>query len=68
MKKYEQIDISGDVGLHISGNTLKELFENAALGISDLSTDISGLKEIKKKRSPLIPTAARTFWSCGSTN
>ncbi len=53
MKKYEQIDISGDVGLHISGNTLKELFENAALGMSDLITDISGLKETEKREITL---------------
>lgn len=41
MKRYEQIDISGDAGLTIYGKTLEELFENAAAGLSELITDLS---------------------------
>jgi SHS2 domain-containing protein len=47
MKKYEQIDISGDVGLRIWGNTLEELFVNAAEGMYELMTEISGIEEKK---------------------
>ena len=36
MKNYEQIDISGDVGLRIRGENLEELFESAAPGESIL--------------------------------
>jgi SHS2 domain-containing protein len=45
MKKYEQIDISGDVGLRISGRTLEELFENAAEGLFELITDQTKITE-----------------------
>jgi SHS2 domain-containing protein len=49
MKKYEQIDISGDVGLKIWGKTLEELFANASEGMFELITDTSGIKEEEKK-------------------
>ncbi len=49
MKKYKQLDISGDVGLRIWGNNLDELFENAAKGMFNLITDISRIKETEKK-------------------
>jgi len=49
MKKYEQLDISGDTGLKILGKTLEELFKNAALGMSELVTDISKIKEEEEK-------------------
>lgn len=53
MKKYEQIDISGDVGLRIWGDNLEELFENAASGMSELTTDTSKIKETDKKEFAL---------------
>ena len=49
MKKYEQLDISGDVGLRIWGENLEELFTNAAEGASGLITDLSGIKETEEK-------------------
>jgi len=49
MKKYESLDISGDVGLRIRGESLEELFENAAAGMSGFITDTSGIKETEKK-------------------
>ena len=49
MNRYEQIDISGDVGLTIYGETLEELFENAAAGLSDLITDSSALEASEVK-------------------
>ncbi len=49
MKKYEQIDISGDAGLIIRGETLGELFENAAEGMSEIITDPSRINETEKK-------------------
>ncbi len=49
MKRYEQLDISGDVGLRVRGKTLEELFENAAAGMSELITDASRTKETEKK-------------------
>ncbi|NOZ69628.1 MAG: archease [Deferribacteres bacterium] len=49
MKKYEQIDISGDVALRVWGRTLEELFRNAAEGLSDLITDRGGIKETEER-------------------
>lgn len=49
MKKYETLDIAGDMGLKIWGKTLEELFENAAAGISELITDTFKIKETEKK-------------------
>jgi len=49
MKKYKPIDVSGDAGLRVSGETLQELFENAALGMSELITDTVKIKETEKK-------------------
>jgi SHS2 domain-containing protein len=50
MKKYEQIDISGDAGLRIWGRDFEELLLNAAEGMSELITDTSGIKETEKKK------------------
>jgi len=44
MKKYEQIDISGDVGLKAWGQDLEELFQNAAEGLFTLITDSSSVR------------------------
>ena len=49
MKKYEQIDISGDGGLRIWGAKFEDLFENAAEGMFTLITDASVIKEIETK-------------------
>src|SRR4030067_1778597 len=45
MEKYEQFDISGDVGLKIFGQTLNDIFTNAALGMYSLITDTGKIKE-----------------------
>lgn len=45
MKKYEQFDISGDVGLKIFGQTLNDIFTNAAMGMYSLITDTGKIKE-----------------------
>lgn len=45
MKYYEQIDISGDVGLRIRGATIEELLTNAAEGMFDLVTDLKTVQE-----------------------
>ncbi len=49
LKQFEQIDISGDVGLKVWGQDLEELFENAARGMSDLITDVSMVTESEKR-------------------
>jgi len=49
MKRYEQIDISGDVGLTIYGKTLEGLFENAAEGLSSLITDLTSVEVSEDK-------------------
>ncbi len=49
MKKIEQIDISGDVGLRIRGKSLEELFENAAIGMVNLITDPLKIKETEHR-------------------
>jgi SHS2 domain-containing protein len=53
MKKYEQIDISGDAGLKIWGKTLEDLFQNAAYGTWELITDPSGVREKEKREITL---------------
>ncbi len=53
MKKYEQIDISGDVGLRIRGESPERLFENAAEGMFNLITDTSTVKETEQKEIAL---------------
>lgn len=49
MKKYEPLDISGDVGLRVWGKTLEELFENAATGMYELITNTSQIREVDKR-------------------
>jgi SHS2 domain-containing protein len=49
MKKYEQLDISGDAGLRIWGENLEELLTNAAEGLSELITDLSGIEETERR-------------------
>jgi len=44
MKKYEQLDISGDAGLRIWGKDLEDLLTNAAEGLGELITDLSAIK------------------------
>lgn len=47
MKKFEILDFSGDVGLRVFGDNLCELFVNAAVGMSSLIADLSGIKKRK---------------------
>jgi len=53
MKKFEQIDTAGDVGLKVWGNTMEELFENAAEGMFTLITDISTVNEHEEREITL---------------
>lgn len=49
MKSYEEIDISGDVGLRIWGKSLEDLFVNAASGMISFMTDrLSGATTDKR--------------------
>ena len=41
---YEHLDISGDAGVRAWGDTLEDVFENAALGMYDLITDMEKVK------------------------
>ena len=47
MKKYEPLDISGDVGLKAYGGTIDEVFINAAVGMYSLITNINLIEEKK---------------------
>lgn len=51
--KYQQIDISGDVGLRVLGRTPEELLGNAAAGMSDLITDMSKINETVRREVSL---------------
>jgi SHS2 domain-containing protein len=53
LKKIEQIDISGDVGLRVRGKTLEELFENAAIGLVGLMTNPFSIKETEHREISL---------------
>jgi SHS2 domain-containing protein len=50
MKKFEQLDISGDVGLKIRGSGLEDLFKNAASGLFGLITDVSKIEGSEDKK------------------
>jgi len=54
MKKYEQLDISGDVGLRVWGQTLEELFAHAAEGMGELVTDTTNVEQTEKKEISLV--------------
>ncbi len=54
MKKYEQVDISGDVALRVWGKNPEELFKNAAEGLSGLITDPAGIKETEEREIVLV--------------
>lgn len=43
MDKYRQLDISGDTGLEITGESIEDLFKNAAAGLCELITDTSSV-------------------------
>lgn len=49
MKKYEQIDIAGDAGLILRGDTLENLFRNAAEGMFSLITNTDSIEETEEK-------------------
>ena len=45
MKTFELIDISGDAGIRAYGETLPDLFLNAAMGMYSLITDPADVRE-----------------------
>ena len=45
MKTFEVIDISGDAGIRAYGETLQDLFVNAATGMYSLITDPAAVRE-----------------------
>lgn len=45
MRPFDVIDISGDAGIRAYGNTLEDLFRNAAMGMYSLITDTGGIEE-----------------------
>jgi len=47
LKKYEILDISGDVGLKAFGKNMDEMFINAAIGMYSLITNLKLIKERK---------------------
>lgn len=44
MKRFEIIDISGDVGIKAFGGSIEEVFKNSAIGMYSLITDLKGVK------------------------
>ena len=53
MKNFETLDMSGDVGLKVRGSSLEELFANAALGMSELITDIQNIIATENRKISL---------------
>jgi len=51
--KFEQISHTADIGLRIFGKDMKELFENAALGMFSVMADIEGMKTSVEKEFSL---------------
>ncbi len=48
MKTFETIDISGDAGIKAYGETVEDVFVNAAIGMYSLITDLNGIREVKE--------------------
>ena len=48
MEKFEATDISGDAGIRAYGETLEDVFTNAAMGMYSLITDTEGIRETKE--------------------
>ena len=48
MEKFEVVDISGDAGIRAYGETLEDVFINAAMGMYSLITDPGGIEETKE--------------------
>ncbi len=42
---FEIIDVSGDIGLRVSGKRVEDIFINAVKGLYSLITDINGIEE-----------------------
>jgi SHS2 domain-containing protein len=49
IKKYRYIDHLSDIGIEFYGNTLEELFENAAAGMFSIMYDLKTVKPLVKK-------------------
>lgn len=49
MKKYEQLEISGDESLRIWGDNLEELLTNAAEGLGELITDLATIQATERR-------------------
>ncbi len=47
MKQFEILDISGDVGIRAFGRNWEELFENSAIGLYSLITNLTDIKAEK---------------------
>jgi len=45
MKRYEFFDHTADIGIHIFGRSMPELFENAGFALFDIITDIAAVRE-----------------------
>jgi len=48
--RYQHIDHTADVGLQIFGDTLKELFENAALGLFDIIANLEKVSPVVERQ------------------
>jgi SHS2 domain-containing protein len=49
MKRYEFFDHTADIGIHVFGRSLPELFENAGFALFDIITDIKTVRESEKR-------------------
>jgi SHS2 domain-containing protein len=47
---FEILEHTADVGIVAHGDSLKELFANAAAGMSALMADLKGVREVEEKR------------------
>lgn len=49
MRRYRLIEHTADTGLVAYGNTLKEAFENAGIGLFSIITDLKKLREVESR-------------------
>ncbi len=65
MKRFELFDISGDAGIRAFGNSLEDLFLNAAAGMYSLITEpdnVSSQKSLKIQASGNSPEGLLVAW------
>ncbi|MBQ6813652.1 MAG: archease [Methanobrevibacter sp.] len=53
-KPYEYFDVTADIGFYAYGDSLEEAYENAALAMFDVVTDITKVKRMESREFEIV--------------